>query len=110
MGYATEHLRKCADLGGIVGGNIFTYDTADAVGTVDTSGYITDAVEKGMQKGDILILRVWSAVPDSNDDVVTAAGSAPTLTSVNLMYVKGITAAGAADLTDVLALTATNTD
>lgn len=110
MAYNPEHLRKCVDLGGIVGGNVFAYDTADAVGTVDTAAYISDAVKKGMQKGDIVILRVWSAVPDSNDDMVTAAGSAPTLTSVNLMYVKGITAAGAADLTDVLALTATNTD
>lgn len=112
MAYVSKHLRAITDLGGIVGGKLWAYDTVDATADVDTAAYISDAKEKGMLKGDIVIVRIWTtAVPVATSELQAADGAGNDLVSVNLHWVIGINATtGAADLTATLALTATNAD
>lgn len=109
MAYATSKLTHVMDLGGPVGMALWKYDTADTAATVDTDAYISDASNRRMKKGDLVIVRVWSAVPSAAADLATAGGTAPTLTGVYLHAVKGINTTGTADLTDGVAI-ATNTD
>lgn len=112
MAYDTKHLRRVLDLGGVVGGSWFVYDTVDALATIYASGYISDALEKGMQKGDVVIVRRWTTtVPAASSELKTAAAVANILVSQTLHNVIGIatTGDGTADLTDGLAITITNT-
>ena len=91
-------------------------DTVDTIATVNTAGFISDAAApaagaKGMQKGDRVLVRIWTtAIPATNAEKLTAAAVANVLTAVHECWVIGISTAGAADLTDGLAITATNTD
>lgn len=112
MAYESKHLRKGADWGGIVGMNVFVLDTIDASTAVDAAGYITDARAKGMVKGDMVVVRRWTtAVPVATSELLAADGAGNDLVSIYLHFVIGISATtGAADLTDGIALTATNTD
>lgn len=112
MSYNSEHLRKAVDFGGIVGGSLFVYDTVDATGDVDAAGYISDAKAKGMLKGDVVLVRIWTtAVPVDTSELQAADGAGNDLVSVNLHFVIGINATtGAADLTATLAITPTNAD
>lgn len=113
MAYETKHLRKVLDLGGVVGGSLWVLDGVDAVASVDTAGFISDAHEKGMQKGDLIIYRRWTTtVPAATSEVRSAAGSANILLGMHLFPVMGITTTGdgTADLADGLAITLTNTD
>jgi len=111
MAYTTNNLRQVADLGGVVGGAIFAYDTVDALATIYAIGYISDAKAKGMVKGDIVVVRRWTTtVPVASSELETAAATANVLVSVTLHAVIGVSATtGAADLTDGLAITITNT-
>ena len=98
------------DLGGDVGGAIYAYDTVDALASIYAAGYIDDAKAKGMRKGDIVIVRRWTtAIPVADSEVLTAAAVANVLVSTTLHNVIGMSTAGAADLTDGLAITITNT-
>ena len=112
MAYVSKHLRKVLDLGGIVGGKLWAYDTVDATGDVDGAGYISDATKKGMLKGDIVIVRIWTtAVPVATSELQAADGAGNDLVSTGFHFVIGINATtGAADLTNTLAITATNSD
>jgi len=38
------------------GGNIWFYRSADAIATVKAAGYFTDALQRGLQVGDIVIV------------------------------------------------------
>lgn len=110
MAYATAQLRSVLQFGGDVGGALWVYDTPDAVATVYAAGYITDAWAKGMRKGDIVIHRRWTtAIPATDAEVLTAAGTANILLGGTIMYVMGISTAGAADLADGTAISVTNT-
>ncbi len=74
---------------------LWMYRTADAAATVDTSGYFNDLASV-LRVGDV-ILRITinaSGVPQTN----------------GIHVVQSISAAGVVDVTDALALTATNTD
>lgn len=66
----------------------------DALATVDTSGYITNARDLGMQKGDLVLYVKTDAAP----------------ISIQMMIVAAINANGSADLSDGTAIVATNTD
>lgn len=66
----------------------------DAVTTVRVDGFITDAEDLGMQKGDIL----WYI--DTDASPITA----------QIMIVSAINANGSADLSDGTAVTATDSD
>lgn len=112
MAYASSELRKVLDLGGNVGGSLWVYDTADATADTDTAGYFSDAKAKGMLKGDIVIIRIWTtAIPVATSELQAADGAGNDLVSVNWHFVIGINATtGAADLTATLAITATNAD
>ena len=110
MAYVAAQLRKVLDFGGDVGGGLWVYDTPDAVATVYAAGYITDAWAKGMRKGDVVIHRRWTTtIPVADSEVLTAAGVANILLGGTIMYVMGISTAGAADLADGTAISVTNT-
>lgn len=67
----------------------------EALATVDTAGYISDARDLGIQKGDLLFYVKTDAAP----------------ISVQIYIVVGINATtGAADLSDGTAIVATNSD
>ena len=96
MAYDSTQLRKVLDFGGDVGGALWVYDTPDAVATVYAVGYITDALTKGMRKGDVVIHRRWTtSIPAADSEVKSAAGVANILLAGTIMYVMGISAAGA---------------
>lgn len=110
MAYSTSNPpRKVLDLPGVANNALWTYDSPnDALATMDTSGYITNARQLGMKKGDIILVKLWSALPTANADEDSPSATSPTVT-FGIMGVKGITAGGAADLGDATALAA-NTD
>ena len=115
MAYATANLVLINNIGGKTGQKWWLYDTVDALATIYAAGYISDAAApatspKGMEKGDIVFVRRWTtAVPAANSEKLTAAGTANILVSQTIHNVLGISTAGAADLTDGLAITITNT-
>lgn len=120
MAYNRDYM-QCLVRGGGIGFNIWGYDTVDSQATTYAAGYIADASYPyagsagqqplGMEKGDIVIIRHWTtAVPTARSEKLTAAGTANILTAVYIHLVLGINATtGAADLTDGLAITITNT-
>lgn len=113
MSYATSSLTMLANFGGGGPNNmkLWLLDTVDTTATVDTAGFISNAKTLGMQKGDIVIVRIWTtAIPATLAEKQTADDVANDLVSVGFHFVIGISTAGAADLTNTLAITATNTD
>jgi hypothetical protein len=112
MSYATSKLAgPVAMVAGPLSFRLWVLDTVDATTDVDTAGFISDAKERGMYKGDVVIVRIWTtAIPAATSEMLTADGTANDLTAVGFHFVIGMSTAGAADLTNVLAITATNTD
>lgn len=102
MPYVSDGLKLLA--GGLSGPgvcNTWLLDTTDAIATVNTSDYVSDGVTKGMQQGDIVWVRTR-----------TTTLNGP-ITAVNICWVIDVgTGSGArgVDLTDGLAVTATDTD
>lgn len=93
MAYNTNGLSlKSSGLSG-QGFNDWQLDTTDVLATVNTSGYITDAEERGMQAGDRVEVRRWTAV--ATNGTVTAPPLALSITMVQV-----INADGSADLLD----------
>lgn len=91
-------------VGGLSGAgncNIWLLDSTDAIATVNTSNYVSDGYQKGARQGDIVWVRTRTS---------TLAGA---ITAVNICWVideaTGADALGV-DLTDGLAVTATDTD
>ncbi|PST27207.1 hypothetical protein C7U60_02675 [Mesorhizobium plurifarium] len=81
--------------------NMWLLDTTDAIATVNTSDYISDGVTRGMAQGDIVFVRTRASLP---------AGA---VSAVNIAFVLDVgtgSAAQGVDLTDGLAVTATDTD
>lgn len=111
MAYVSKHLRAKAAIPGSIGGTEWYYDTADSIATVYAAGYFSDAKTKGMLKGDIVFVRRWTtSVPATTAELQTPAATANVLISVVIHFVIGINATtGAADLSDGIAITATNT-
>ncbi|NBW07960.1 MAG: hypothetical protein EBR82_08030 [Caulobacteraceae bacterium] len=105
-----KYCRKVLDFGGQLGGAIWILDTVDAQATVYAAGYISDGNLLGFRKGDIVIARRWTTtLPTTDAELKTAAATANVLISVFIHFVIGISTTGLPDLTDGLAITATNT-
>lgn len=95
MAYSTANL-SLINTGGIGGvrQQTWDYESTDAIAVVRVDGYITDARDRGMKKGDIVYVRDTDSSPDATQQ-----------TTVN-----AINANGSADLSDGAAITATDTD
>ena len=95
MAYDTSNL-SLINSGGIGGvrQQIWNYESTDAITVVRVDGYITNAKLRGMKQGDIVYVR------DTDSD--------PNLTYITT--VNAINANGSADLSDGVAITATDTD
>lgn len=74
------------------GGRLWYYESADAIATVNTSGYFSNGYVLGMRVGDTMIVR----------DTAT-----PTST---LVTVTDVTVDGQADISDGTAITQTDSD
>ncbi len=85
------------------GYNEWNLDGEDSPAAARVSGYITDGEEKGLQVGDLVQLRQWTAYTDQ----YTRTG--PVL-AYQLMIVVSISAAGVVDLSDGTAISLTDTD
>lgn len=108
---ANKYCRKVLDLGGDIGGSMWVLDTVDAETAVDAAGYISDGDDLGFRKGDIVINRRWTTtLPAADSELKTAAGTANILISVFIHFVIGISTTGLPDLTNGIAITATNSD
>ena len=112
MAFNANYLSCHTQIGGPVGFKHWIYDTVDITTDVDTAGYFTGAKEKGMEKGDLVTVRIWTtAVPAATSEKQTAAATANILTAIGTHVVLGLNATtGAADLTAVTAWTVTNGD
>lgn len=84
------------------GYNEWNLDGEDSPTTARAAGYITDAADRGMQVGDLVQLRQYTAYTDQYNR------TAPIL-AYQLMVVASIAANGSADLTDGTAIDVTNT-
>lgn len=81
--------------------NVWVLNTTDAIGDVNTSDYISDGVTRGMKQGDTVLVKVRASLPRG---------------AVSAQYwgwvIDSGTGTGAlgVDLTDGLAITATDSD
>lgn len=88
-------------LSGGQGPNIWALDTVDAVATVNDANYVSDGVTKGALQGDIVWVRTRASLPSG------------AVSAINVCWVIAVgtgTKKQGIDLTDGLAVTATNTD
>lgn len=76
----------------VIGAKIWYYESADAIATVNTSGYFTNGHALGMRVGDTVIVR----------DTATPTTS--------LCTVIDVTSGGQADISDGTAITQTDSD
>lgn len=62
----------------VTGVNIFTYNSADSLATVQGSGYFTNASELGMKVGDYVFVSVSGVLktPTQYVSAISAAGAA----------------------------------
>ncbi len=99
MAYTPATLQCILQRSGLLGINIWVYDTVDATGTVDGTSYFTNVGAgadnpKGMEVGDIVIVRIWTtSVPTTT----TAKNAAPCADAA-FHIVRAISSAGAATL------------
>lgn len=110
MAYNGDYLVALTDRNGPIGNRSWQYDTTDALSVVAAASYFTGAAYsngtsakeggKGVRKGDIILVRVWSALPtDGLADAVSPVATAPTLTYTSRLRVSGIVAATGAATT-----------
>lgn len=83
------------------GMNTWLLDTADAIETVNTSNYVSDGFKKGARQGDLVHVRVRASMPSG---AVTGFHECWVVNEATGTDGLGI------DLTDGLAITATDTD
>lgn len=102
MAYVSSGFRLLTDaLSGAQGPKIWVLDTTDAIADVNTSNYVSDGVTKGAAQGDIVWVRTRASLPSG------------AVSAVNLCWVIDVgtgTGGQGIDLTDGLAVTATDTD
>lgn len=101
MAYDPKKLRLTTH--GLTGAyyNEWLLDTTDAIATVNTSNYVSDGVKRGMNKGDIVTVRVWDVIGTGTCSAIHLCWVIDTGTGSDTLGV---------DLTDGLAITATDTD
>lgn len=92
MSYSTSTPPKLLSQAVGGGGKLWLYESADAIATVNTSGYFTNGDALGMKVGDTVIVR----------DTATPTTSLATVIDV--------TAGGQADISDGTSVTQTDSD
>lgn len=76
MAYSTENPPTLM-IGGIGGGpQQWSYSSADPHGTVDTVGYFTDGLERGMKEGDIMFVKDTNVGTLTTHSVISAVSIA----------------------------------
>lgn len=103
MAYTSGTLRIALEVPGVYSFKLWIYDTTDATGTVDGAGYISDAKQRGMNKGDLVLRRTWTSLPTKTTGMQTADDAAPVLAAMGWHTVMGLDT-NAADLADTSAL------
>lgn len=98
MAYSSENLQLVAAGMSNTNNNCWFLNTTDPVATVNTSGYISDGVAKGMKQGDDVTVVVRASLPLGD------------VSAKSLCFVQSLEADGSVDLTDGLTITATDTD
>lgn len=95
MAYSTANL-SLTEVGGIGGvrQRSWKYESTDAATVVRVDGFISNARARGMQVGDIVFVRDTDSSPNATQ----------------IMTVAAINANGSADLSDGVAITATDSD
>lgn len=98
MAYASTNFKLMnGGLSGISNLNVWVLDTVDAIADVNTAAYVSDGYTKGARKGDLVYVRIWDTIGTG------------TVSAFHLCWVIAVTSPSI-DLTDGLAITATNTD
>lgn len=97
MAYNTKYLGVISQKIGNNGFSVWSLETTDAIATVNTDAYISDGVARGMKQGDEVTVRIRASLP---------AGAVSAIHKCWVIDTDGT----AVDLTDGLAVTATNTD
>jgi hypothetical protein len=102
MAYDTKGFRLLTDaLSGAQGPKFWVLDSTDAIATVNTSNYVSDGYKKGARQGDLVLVRTKASLP---------AGATSAM-SWCFVIDEGTGSDGLGiDLTDGLAVTATDTD
>lgn len=101
-GYASSNFKLM--LGGLSGASqcqVWLLDTVDAIATVNTSNYVSDGYQKGAREGDIVYVRIWDTIGTGDVSAVHLCWVIDTETGTDSLGI---------DLTDGLAITATDTD
>lgn len=102
MAYDSSGFRLLTDaLSGAQGPKQWVLDTTDAIATVNTSNYVSDGYKKGARQGDLVIVRTKASLPGGATSAVHHCWVIDEATGADGMGI---------DLTDGLAVTATDTD
>lgn len=105
MAYNSELLRLLGPSALDGSFQLWLYDTNDATGDIDTDGYVTDAVKKGMKRGDLVLVRQWQNAPEKGEP----RSEWGTLSAIGWYTVMSVGTA-TANLSTTSALSVTNTD
>lgn len=101
-GYDTQGFRLLTDaLSGAQGPKIWVLDSVDAIATINTSNYVSDGYKKGARQGDIVWVRIKASLPAGATSAVHICFVIDEATGTDTLGI---------DLTDGLAVTATDTD
>ena len=98
MAYVSTELRLMVPSMNASSPQLWSLQGVDAAAAVNTADFITDALARGMRKGDVVLYTQW-------DNISTKA----TVSGHTLLTVLTVDADGA-DLSDGTAISATNTD
>lgn len=114
MAYNANYLHAAPFEFGAYANRLWKLETLDGLDTIEGAGYISNARSVGMKPGDAIFVTRWTTALPS--PVTPADGTATPLTGsgsiagITIYWCRGLTAAGAAvlsdDLTTTLAATA----
>lgn len=76
MAYTPDNLHCAMATGGPLGFSLWTYDTTDAVGDIDAVDYFAGEKVRGMEVGDLIMVRVWTTSVPATTAAKNAANPA----------------------------------
>lgn len=101
-GYASSNFKlMVGGLSGAASMQIWVLETVDTIATVNTSNYVSDGTRKGAREGDVVYVRIWDTIGTGDVSAVHLCWVIDTATGTDALGI---------DLTDGLAITATDTD
>lgn len=65
MAYNGSYLSCLGNMGGLSDAKLWFYTTADSAATIAGTGYITAAAAKGIEVGDVVIVRQVTTLPNT---------------------------------------------